>query len=342
MAQQSGLFGMASPYEAYLHGQALGQEDIKNRDAGLKATLERQELEGKIKADEQNYLLNAQLNPHKVERAGLENLKLEEDTVAQRNLNKKTGFEELVRNTLGTNHYVDEARLKQYKDRYEQSMRMADNFSGIADEISSVAPIMRPAVLRALGRNLGLKEEQVESLSRLPPDEMPDLIRGLAKRAQENSPKVIQEKLLADYKHGLAMKEIYAKGAYALKAAGMKGSEKDPDSFEKAAVAFRMQAMRTTDSNERARLLALSDEFTNLKYLVQNAGAQSTVGIKQAPGGGAAIDFRGDTAPSAMIPPSVINNMPTSGQATQPPSATPAGITFTKDQQELINRYLPK
>jgi hypothetical protein len=201
---------------------------------------------------------------------------------------------------------------------------------------------MRPAVLRALGRNLGLKEEQIESLSALPPAEMPDLIRGLAKRAQENSPKVIQEKLLADYKHGLAMKEIHAKGAYALKEAGMKGSEKDPDSYEKAAVAFRMQAMRTTDSNERARLLALSDEFTNLKYLVQNAGAQSTVGTKQAPGGGAVIDFRGKTAPGAMIPSSVINNMPTSGQATQPQSAPPAGVTFTPEQQELINRYLPK
>ena len=342
MAQQSGLFGMASPYEAYLHGQALGQEDIKNRDAGLKATLERQELEGKIKADEQSYLLNAQLNPHKVTAAGLDNLQKEEDIVGKRHLNKTSHFAEILRNTLGPQHFVDKAKLEQYEAQYNKAMRMADSFSGIADEISSVAPIMRPAVLRALGRNLGLKEEQVESLSRLPPDEMPDLIRGLAKRAQENTPKVIQEKLLADYKHGLAMKEIYAKGAYALKAAGMKGSEKDPDSFEKAAVAFRMKAMKTEDPDERAHFLALSDEFTNLKFLVQNAGAQSTVGTKQAPGGGAVIDFRGKTAPGDMIPRSVIKDMPTRGQATQPPAATPAGITFTREQQELINRYLPK
>lgn len=328
MAQQSGLFGMASPYESYLHGQALGQEDIKNRDAGLKASLERQELEGKIKANEQSYLLNAQLNPLKVTATGLDNLQKEEDIVGKRHENKQKHFDQIVRETVGPGHYVEEAKLKQYKEQFEKTQRLADSFSGLADEISTTAPILRSSVLRARATALGLNESQIESLSALPPSEMPDLLRQLAERAQKSSPEVIRKRIMADEELGRAKELARYKAGLDTQLENLKASNKalsptEYKTLEAAYIGYMEKVRDMPDGETRNFYIQQGKMYLSALMAAKNAAAQSTVGQRPAPGGGWITEFKGQTAPSAMI-----ENMPQ--ETSLPPSteAPPKVINF--------------
>lgn len=328
MAQQSGLFGMASPYEAYLHGQALGQEDIKNRDAGLKAILERQELEGKIKADEQSYLLNAQLNPHKVERAGLENLGLEEEILAKKHANKTSHFDQIVRETLGTTHFVEDAKLEQYKKQFEKTQRLADSFSGLADEMSNTAPVLRASVLRSRAAALGLNPSQIESLAVLPPSEMPDLLRQLAERAQKNSPEVIRKRIMADEELGRAKELAKYKADLDTKLENLKASNTalsptEYKTLEAAYIGYMEKVRDMPDGESRNFYIQQGKMYLSALMAAKDAAAQSTVGQRPAPGGGWITEFKGQTAPSAMI-----ENLPQETPLGQPTEAPPKTINF--------------
>jgi hypothetical protein len=319
---------MASPYEAYLHGQALGQEDIKNRDAGLKATLERQELEGKIKADEQSYLLNAQLNPHKVTAAGLDNLQKEEGIVGKRLENKKAGFDELVRNTLGTNHFVEKAKLEQHEAQYNKTMRMADSFSGLADEMSNTAPVLRASVLRSRAAALGLNESQIESLAVLPPSEMPDLLRQLAQRAQSNSPEVIRKRIMADEELGRAKELAKYKSDLDMKLENLKTSNKamSPSEYktlEAAYIAYMERVRDMPDGESRNFYIQQGKMYLSALMAVKDAAAQPTVAQRPAPGGGVIYEPIPKAAPSAMI-----QNMPEETPVEQPTRTPPKAINF--------------
>lgn len=280
MAEQlAGLFGQASPYQAFLHGQGLAQQDRQNEAAAAEGELKRLMAQEQIKAAQQTYGLNEQLNPHKVEEARLSNIGKVQDNAAKILANEKGVFDKIVRETLGEEHFVEDAKLDQYKKQFDRMSQTGDNFTNLSGMLAGTPPILRASTLLTEGKRLGLSDAQLEKLSQIPPEQMPQMLQQIGHQVIQNSPNMFREKLKKDMEFENARKLLELKNAADQALAKIKdgaGGESELKTLDAAIVRYSEAAAAATGA-DRQFYQEQAQYYISVKQAVAEQRSQPTV-----------------------------------------------------------------
>ena len=198
MAQQ-GLFGLASPYEALLHGEALANAEAKAQQESFVKMLEGQKMQQEMAHKEAN--LPYDLNIKGAQYAGS---MLDND--------KKT-FEKFTRDELGTGHFADSERTKLLKDQQallEKGMKSLPEFGA---SLEAIPPAARGAAVAQYLKANGL-DRMITGLEGVDPNQLPQKLarlgQSMAGASQEVQAKLIE--LRQQHANNLALERERQRG----------------------------------------------------------------------------------------------------------------------------------
>lgn len=331
------LFGQASPYGAYLYGQELAQQD-KMRPLEINKTLaDIAATQASTAGVEEDTRLKRATFDQNVQKATLENILKEENILEKRHSNWKAQAENLVRNTLGTEHYVESERTKLAMDKLAHMEKVYSGMGPLAEEIEKAPVLSRTNLLIQHGRRVGLTDEQLGALLEIPAEHMPNALRGLAKRAALAAPEHMQRIALEELKHKQAMDLAKMKAALDKELANIKAAGEDKmKTLENAIVTFTNAASKLPDDHpDKAYYKGMGDYYVSIFLAKPDAKAQPTVIESKDKAGRPTPKFIGPTAPSEMI-----GELPTRGSQESKPS-TAQSIPKTELDQ-VMDKYRKK
>lgn len=319
MQTLQGLFGQSSPYGAHLFGEQLRHQDTMRP---LEALGKQMDIQGKQLSNEklqEDLRLSRATFGENVKTPGLENMIKEENIVGKRTENWAKNFDNMVRNTVGTDHYVETERVKLAKEKMDQMQKIYDGLGPLALELENVDMLKRPSILVQHARRIGMSDEQIGALLEVPAEYMPQAIQKMAERAAQRAPDYMRQVALEELKHKQAMDLAKMKAKLDKELADLKAAGEDKmKTLESAIVAFTNAASKLPDDHpDKAYYAGMGDYYVSIFLAEKEAKAQPTVIESKDKAGRPTPKFIGPTAPSEMI-----GELPTRGpQTSNPPTA---------------------
>lgn len=254
MAQQ-GLFGLASPYEAFLHGEGLAQAEAKAQQESFIKMLEAEK-------SKQDMTFAAEKHPIEVDM-------LRQDYATKELDNLKKVFEQETRDSLGTEHYADKSRV----ELMESQQKLLQTGMSKLPEFGAVLKQM-PAAVRTVALETYLKQngldKMVTGLENVNPEQLPDVISRLG-----NSMAMASRELQAE----LAKEREMQKGRMALESLRQKGAI---ERAQIAANARQARIGRLKDSELTGELRDLVRQYHTTQDPAEKAFLERDIALIQA------------------------------------------------------------
>lgn len=317
----TGLFGEASPYGAHLYGQQLGQADRARplEEAKTLADIESKRLANEKTRGEIDY--DKATFGERVKKPGLENILQEENIVGKRQENWAKGFENTMKNSLGTEFYAENEKLKQAKERVDNMQRSYETLGQAATLIEAAPPVARYAILTKYARQIGMNDHQIDALLQVPPEKLPEVMRALAEKTAKMAPEFIREQAMQAIKHKNAMELARLKGQIEKDIQKLKnGEDVNLKTLDAAIIKYTEMAAKLPEGDpEREYAINMANQYIAIKQAVPEAKAYpqtyETVDEKGRP----TVKFKDKPTPSSVIG--------------EPPSR-PVPKTFSQDMKE--------
>lgn len=271
----TGLFGEASPYGAHLYGQQLGQADRARplEEAKTLADIESKRLANEKTRGEIDY--DKATFGERVKKPGLENILQEEIIVGKRQENWAKGFENTMKNSLGTEFYAENEKLKQAKERVDNMQRSYETLGQAATQIEAAPPVARYAILTKYARQIGMNDHQINALLQVPPEKLPEVMRALAEKTAKMAPEFIREQAMQAIKHKNAMELAKLKAQLDKDLEKLKQSgEGDIKTLQQAVIKFSEMASQLPENDQmRAFYEEKAEYYRSILQATQEAKA---------------------------------------------------------------------
>jgi len=311
----SGLFGLASPYEASLFGEQLGRQDAA-------APLERQktlaDIVGKQISNQQaqQALELARLTQqYNVDKARLGNIMTEEQILGQRKTNWAKDFENQTKGLLGAEFYAEDERVKQSKAKIEKMEKVYQHLGIAAQDLAKEPPTERHTKLNRYLDLIGLGDEQKAKFFDIPAEQLPQVLKQMSDQVALSAPDYVQKAALQAQAHKNALELQNLKSKLDKQLENLKGKG-DLKTFQAAIIQYSELAMRLPPGPEREMAEATVRYYTEQLHAEANArsaepyqivvddkgrrrpefvgkpmvGVPPVPGVKQAPQGPRSID----------------------------------------------------
>jgi len=315
-----GLFGQASPYGAFLHGQALAAQEKEKQLQAQKTLADIASTQATTAGVEEDTRLKRAVFDQKVQQAGLETIEKEETILSKRHSNAAAQLENTIKQTLGVDHYVETERTKAAMEKLTHLEKVYEGLGPIASVLDSTPMMERPAALIQHTRKIGLSDGEIGRLLDIPAEQMPEALRRLSQKAALAAPKHMQAVALEELKHKQAMDLAKMKAKLDKELADLKAAGEDKmKTLESAIVAFTNTASKLPDDHpDKAYYAGMGDYYVSIFLAEKEAKAQPTVIESKDKAGRPTPKFIGPTAPSEMI-----GELPTRGPQASNPSTAP-------------------
>jgi len=332
-----GLFGQASPYGAFLHGQALAAQEKEKQLQAQKTLADIAATQASTAGIEEDTRLKRAIFGDKVQAAGLENIEKEEAIVGQRKENWAKDFDNQMKNVLGVDHYAENERTKAASAKIDQMQKIYDGLGPLAIELENTPMLQRTNLLIQHGRRIGMTDAQIGALLEVPVEHMPQALQQLARRAAQRAPEFMRQTALEELKHKQAMDLAKMKAKLDKELADLKAAGEDKmKTLESAIVAFTNTASKLPDDHpDKAYYAGMGDYYVSIFLAEKEAKAQPTVIESKDKAGRPTPKFIGPTAPSEMI-----GELPTRGP--QAPNPSTAQSIPKTELDQVMDKYRKK
>ena len=325
-----GLFGQASPYGAFLHGQDQAAQEKEKQLQAQKTLADIAATQASTAGVEEDTRLKRAIFGDKVQAAGLENIEKEETILSKRHSNTAAQFENTIKQTLGMDHYVENERTKAAMEKLTHLEKVYEGLGPIASVLDSTPMMERPAALIQHTRKIGLSDGEIGRLLDIPAEQMPEGLRRLSQKAALAAPKHMQDVALEELKHKQARELANLKIAADKAIAKLKDSSPDSmKTLQHAIIAYNEAAAALPDGHpDKEFNVQMAERYISIYLAEAEAKAQPTHRTFVDDKGRKSQDYIGATPPSHVLSPV--------------PSRSAAPTAPNPDLEKIMNLYRDK